>query len=67
MELINIHDKGYSISVILNGFSYINLNTITNTVTIQKTSTSQTANSTFDTAVTIKKQIPTQLSVNNKK
>jgi hypothetical protein len=67
MELVIIHNKGYSLSVILNGFSYTNLNTITNTVTIQKTSTPQTVNSTFDTTVTIKKQIPEPLNVNNKK
>jgi hypothetical protein len=67
MELINIYNKGYNISIVLNGLSYTNVNTITNTVTIQKTISSQTANSTFDTAVTIKKDTPIPLNVNNQK
>ena len=67
MQLINIHNKGYNLSIILNSFGYTNLNTITNTVTIQKSRTSEARNSTFDTAITIKKEIPLQLNVNNKK
>lgn len=67
MELFAIQNKGYNLSIILNGFIYTNLNTITNTVTIQKTIDSETVNSTFDTAVTIKKDIPTALNVNNQK
>ena len=67
MELVIIHNKGYRLSIISNGFGYTNLNTITNTVTIQKTIDSETVNSTVDTAVTIKKDMPTALNVNNKK
>jgi hypothetical protein len=67
MELINIYNKGYNLSITLNGFGYTNLNTITNTVTIQKSRTSETRNSSFDTAITIKKEIPLQLNVNSKK
>jgi hypothetical protein len=67
MELVAIQNKGYSLSIILNGFIYTNLNTITNTVTIQKTIDSETVKSTFDTAVTIKKDIPIALNVNNQK
>jgi hypothetical protein len=67
MELFTIQNKGYNLSIILNGFINTRLNTITNTVTIQKTIDSETVNSTFDTAVTIKKDIPIALNVNNKK
>jgi hypothetical protein len=67
MELTNIHNKGYNLSIILNGFDYINLNTITNTVTIQKIKNSESRNSSFDTTITIKKDINQQINVNNKK
>ena len=67
MELISIYNKGYNLSIILNSFDCTNLNTITNTVTIQKSKTSENRNSAFDTAITIKKEIPVQLNVNNKK
>jgi hypothetical protein len=67
MELTNIHNKGHNVSIILNGFNCTNLNTITNTVTIQKVKSSEIRNSTFDTKITIKKEIPILLNVNNKK
>jgi hypothetical protein len=67
MQLTNIHYKGYNLSIILNGFVHTNLNTITNTVTIQRSRASDIKKSTFDTEITIKKEMPTQLNVNNKK
>ena len=67
MEIVTIENKGYNLSIILNGFACTKLDTITNTVTIQKKADSETANSTFDTAITIRKQIPISLNVNNKK
>jgi hypothetical protein len=67
MELISIYNKGHNLSISLNELNYTNLNTITNTVTIQKTKSSATVNSFFDTAITIKKEISQQLDVNNKK
>jgi hypothetical protein len=67
MELISIYNKGYNLSIILNSFDCTSINIITNTVTIQKSRTSENRNSAFDTAITIKKEIPPQLNVNNKK
>jgi hypothetical protein len=67
MELIKIQNKGFQITILLENFDFINLNTITNTVTIKKNKIFETKGSNFDTSITIKKEFPLLLDVNSKK
>ena len=65
MNIYNIHSKGYNLSVEIDSFSFTNLDTITNTVTVKKLKLSAGTNSASNTVVTIKKESTINLNVNS--
>jgi len=67
MNIDNINTKGYNLSFIMSSFSFIGVDTITNTITFKRSRTLGTISSTANTSITIRKETDNKLNVNNKK
>lgn len=67
MNIDSINTKGYNLSFIISSFSFIGVDTTTNTITFKRSKNSGLTSSTSNTSITIRKETDAKLNVNNKK